>query len=259
MAFPRALSTTASGKLVAQSIDMRTQRQFLEMLAQAGLQCYVSTPNGSSAQLRQGRCQLLQVLRHFPQIKYQRPEGQHAIQRKGTGCVLLPEFGQIGVEVADRAVEFRGVRDLARIARTAPPKRRKFRAVFSTNAGQRRHQPRLQLRMYIQHCCLRPSPSDAGAPGRLRIDKCLISSLVKSRKCQLAFGFIQLLGNATPQVVHLPIELPNLLLVVDSLQRGAATARYSRTCAIQNVGDLIAQALAGPNRPQQGSDGESDE
>ena len=35
---PRASFTTASGKMVAQSIDMRTRSQFLAMLAQAGLQ-----------------------------------------------------------------------------------------------------------------------------------------------------------------------------------------------------------------------------
>ncbi len=35
---PKSLVYDRSGKLVAQSIDMRTQRQFLEMLAQAGLQ-----------------------------------------------------------------------------------------------------------------------------------------------------------------------------------------------------------------------------
>jgi peroxiredoxin len=35
---PKSFVYDRSGKLVAQSIDMRTQRQFLEMLAQAGLQ-----------------------------------------------------------------------------------------------------------------------------------------------------------------------------------------------------------------------------
>jgi len=35
---PKSFVYNRSGKLVAQSIDMRTQRQFLEMLAQAGLQ-----------------------------------------------------------------------------------------------------------------------------------------------------------------------------------------------------------------------------
>ena len=35
--FPRAFVYDRDGKLVAQSIDMRTRRQFLEMLAQAGL------------------------------------------------------------------------------------------------------------------------------------------------------------------------------------------------------------------------------
>jgi peroxiredoxin len=35
---PKSFVYDREGKLVAQSIDMRTQRQFLEMLAQAGLQ-----------------------------------------------------------------------------------------------------------------------------------------------------------------------------------------------------------------------------
>ena len=35
---PKSFVYDRSGKLVAQSIDMRTQNQFLEMLAQAGLQ-----------------------------------------------------------------------------------------------------------------------------------------------------------------------------------------------------------------------------
>ena len=35
---PKSLVYNRSGKLVAQSVDMRTQKQFLEMLAQAGLQ-----------------------------------------------------------------------------------------------------------------------------------------------------------------------------------------------------------------------------
>jgi len=35
---PKSFVYDRTGKLVAQSIDMRTQRQFLEMLAQAGLQ-----------------------------------------------------------------------------------------------------------------------------------------------------------------------------------------------------------------------------
>ena len=35
---PKSFVYDRDGKLVAQSIDMRTQRQFLEMLAQAGLQ-----------------------------------------------------------------------------------------------------------------------------------------------------------------------------------------------------------------------------
>jgi peroxiredoxin len=35
---PKSFVYNRDGKLVAQSIDMRTQRQFLEMLAQAGLQ-----------------------------------------------------------------------------------------------------------------------------------------------------------------------------------------------------------------------------
>jgi len=35
---PKTFVYDRSGKLVAQSIDMRTRRQFLEMLAQAGLQ-----------------------------------------------------------------------------------------------------------------------------------------------------------------------------------------------------------------------------
>ena len=35
---PKSFVYDRSGKLVAQSIDMRTQRQFLEMLSQAGLQ-----------------------------------------------------------------------------------------------------------------------------------------------------------------------------------------------------------------------------
>jgi len=34
---PKSFVYDRNGKLVAQSIDMRTQRQFLEMLAQAGL------------------------------------------------------------------------------------------------------------------------------------------------------------------------------------------------------------------------------
>jgi hypothetical protein len=35
---PKSFVYDRGGKLVAQSIDMRTQRQFFEMLAQAGLQ-----------------------------------------------------------------------------------------------------------------------------------------------------------------------------------------------------------------------------
>ena len=35
---PKSFVYNREGKLVAQSIDMRTQKQFLEMLAQAGLQ-----------------------------------------------------------------------------------------------------------------------------------------------------------------------------------------------------------------------------
>ena len=35
---PKSFVYDRGGKLVAESIDMRTQRQFLEMLAQAGLQ-----------------------------------------------------------------------------------------------------------------------------------------------------------------------------------------------------------------------------
>jgi len=35
---PKTFVYDRSGKLVAQSIDMRTRRQFLEMLSQAGLQ-----------------------------------------------------------------------------------------------------------------------------------------------------------------------------------------------------------------------------
>ena len=35
---PKSFVYDRNGKLVAQSIDMRTQKQFLEMLAQAGLQ-----------------------------------------------------------------------------------------------------------------------------------------------------------------------------------------------------------------------------
>ena len=35
---PKSFVYDREGRLVAQSIDMRTQRQFLEMLAQAGLQ-----------------------------------------------------------------------------------------------------------------------------------------------------------------------------------------------------------------------------
>ena len=34
---PKSFVFNREGKLVAQSIDMRTQKQFLEMLAQAGL------------------------------------------------------------------------------------------------------------------------------------------------------------------------------------------------------------------------------
>jgi hypothetical protein len=34
---PKSFAYDRSGKLVAQSIDMRTQKQFLEMLARAGL------------------------------------------------------------------------------------------------------------------------------------------------------------------------------------------------------------------------------
>jgi hypothetical protein len=35
---PKSFVYDREGKLVAQSIDMRTQKQFLQMLAQAGLQ-----------------------------------------------------------------------------------------------------------------------------------------------------------------------------------------------------------------------------
>jgi hypothetical protein len=35
---PKSFVYDREGKLVAQSVDMRTEKQFLEMLAQAGLQ-----------------------------------------------------------------------------------------------------------------------------------------------------------------------------------------------------------------------------
>jgi len=35
---PKTFIYDREGKIIAQSIDMRTQKQFLEMLAQAGLQ-----------------------------------------------------------------------------------------------------------------------------------------------------------------------------------------------------------------------------
>jgi hypothetical protein len=44
---------------------------------------------------------LLQILRNFPQIKNQRPEGQHAIEREGRGRALLAKPGKIGIVVAD--------------------------------------------------------------------------------------------------------------------------------------------------------------
>jgi hypothetical protein len=38
MGIPKTFIYDRSGKLVAESIDMRTRNQFLQMLAQAGLQ-----------------------------------------------------------------------------------------------------------------------------------------------------------------------------------------------------------------------------
>src|SRR5580704_12077011 len=80
------------------------------------------------------------------------------------------------------------------------------------------------------------------------VHKRLVSSLIESRKSQLALRFIQLLGNTAAQVVQLPVKLANLLLVVDSLQGSRSDRTIEPTGAIQNVGDLIAQALAGANR-----------
>jgi hypothetical protein len=52
------------------------------------------------------------------------------------------------------------------------------------------------------------------------------------RKSQFTARFVDLLGDAAPQVVQPAVELANLLLVVDSLQRRGGNRTIESTCAV---------------------------
>jgi len=68
-----------------------------------------------------------------------------------------------------------------------------------------------------------------------QIDECLVRPLVKAREGQFAAGFVHLLSEASPQIVQVAIESANLLLFVDSLQRGSGDGAEKSAGAVKNA------------------------